>query len=176
MSAVHSLTLFQHPEIYIITPEELIHPWLACSAPAPTHVTLATLGNVYNNMDWRGVLEGRFGGGDTKVDGNIFAAIAPDKSFTLIEPLSNNTITTGERTYAGIYFGGKKIWVDQPIWLWIGTGPDIMIVYYIFEKFKPSSTNAPSASISIVGNIYGFAMITHTPGQEPPDSRHLLCD
>ena len=30
-------------------------------------------------------------------------------SFTLIGPLSNNTITKGERSYNGIYFGGEKL-------------------------------------------------------------------
>lgn len=164
---------FQHPEIKIITQEDLLRPWLAWSAPAPTHAALATQGNSYNNIDWRGVLEGRFGGGDAEVDGSIFAAKAIDESFTLIEPLSNNTLTTGERTYAGIYFGGEKIWVGEPVRLRIGTGQDIMIVHHIIEKLKPGSTNASSATISVVGDIYRFATMNHTPGQEPPDSRHL---
>lgn len=164
---------FSHPSMKIIAQEELLRPWLAWSAPSPTHQALAGTNLNFNNIDWRQVIEGRYGPGDAEVDGSIFAAKAIDESFTLVEPLGNNTVATGERYYAGIYFGGEKIWVGEPIRLRIGSGHDIMIVHHIIEKLKPGSTNASSATIHVVGDIYRFVTVPQSPGQESADDRHL---
>lgn len=164
---------FSYPSMRIIAQEDLLRPWLAWSAPSPTHQALTAAGLNFNTIDWRAVMDGRYGPGDAEVDGSIFAAKAIDESFTLIEPLGNNTVATGERYYAGIFFGGEKIWVGEPIRLRIGSGQDIMIVHHIIEKLKPGSTNASSASIHVVGDVYRFTTIPHNPGQEPPDTRHL---
>ncbi len=165
---------YHHPDTKIITQEELLRPWLAWSAPAPTHPALARApSSTYNNIDWSAVVEGKFGDGDAEVDGSIFAAKAIDESFTLIEPLNNHTLVTGERTYAGIYFGAEKIWVGEPVRLRINNGMDIMIVHQIIEKLKQGSTNSSLATITVVGDIYKFANMAHTQGQIPPDYRHL---
>lgn len=164
---------FSHPPLKIISQEDLLRPWLAWSAPTPTHQALTAAGLTFNSISWREVVNGAYGPGDAEVDGSIFAAKAIDESFTLIEAVSNNTVMTGERFYNGIFFGGEKIWVGEPIRLRITNGQDIMIVHRIVEKLKPGSTNASSASIHFVGDIYRFTTTPYTPGREPPDNRHL---
>lgn len=167
---------FEHPSQKIIAQEDLLRPWLAWSAPSPTHQSLGAVGLTYNSIDWKAVLEERYGPGDTEVDGSIFAAKAIDDSFTLIEPLSNNTattVTTGERFYNGIYLGGEKLWVGEPVRLRTGNGQDIMIVHHIVERLKPGSTNAALAMIHFIGDVYRFTTMNHTPGYEAPDTRHL---
>ena len=164
---------FNHPETKIMTSETDLRPWLAWSAPSPTHQALALPTFNYNTVDWKSVLEGRYGVGETEVDGSIFAAKMIDDSFTLIEPLSNNTTTTGERTYNGIYFGGEKIWAGEAIRLRLANGQDIMIIHQIIEKLKPNSTNIASATIHFVGDIYRYTTIPSIPGQEPPENTNL---
>lgn len=163
-----------HPSTKIIDSEEGLRPWLAWSPPAPTHQGLASAsGLTYSTIDWKGVTSGRYGQGDAEVDGSIFAAKAVDGSFSLFLPLANNTVTTGERIYNGLYLGGEKIWTGEPVRLRVGSGQDIMVIHSIIERLKPGSTSTSSATIFLVGDIYKFSTLALQPGVEPPDNRHL---
>lgn len=164
---------FMHPTAKIISSEEDLRPWLAWSAPGPTHQILAASNLSYNTVEWKDVIDGRYGGGDAEVDGSIYAAKMIDDSFTLIDPLSNNTTTTGERSYNGIYFGGEKLWVGEPVRLRVGHGNDVMIIHQIIEKLKQNSTNVSSASVLTVGDIYRYSTIPYTVGQEPAENPNL---
>ena len=164
---------FSHPGTKIVTSEDDLRPWLAWSAPGPTHQALATSNRTYNDIDWRSVVDGRYGVGDAEVDGSIYAAKMIDDSFTLIDPLSNNTTTTGERSYNGIYFGGEKLWVGEPVRLRVGNGHDVMITHQIIEKLKQNSTSTTSASVHIVGDVYRYTTIPYTVGQEPAENPNL---
>ncbi|CAF9909382.1 MAG: hypothetical protein ALECFALPRED_005682 [Alectoria fallacina] len=164
---------FIHPTTKIISSEEDLRPWLAWSAPGPTHQSLASSNQDYNSINWQSVLDGHYGVGDAEVDGSIYAAKMIDDSFTLIDPLSNNTTTTGERSYNGIYFGGEKLWVGEPVRLRVGHGHDVMIVHQIIEKLKQNSTSVTSASVHIVGDVYRYSTIPYTVGQEPAENPNL---
>ncbi|KAI4205752.1 MAG: hypothetical protein LQ350_000249 [Teloschistes chrysophthalmus] len=164
---------FHNPPTKIIESEDGLRPWLAWSPPLPTHHGLATTGLTYNNIDWKSVCAGRYGQGDAEVDGSIFAAKAVDDSFTLFDQLANNTVTTGERIYNGIYLGGEKIWTGEPVRLRKDSGQDIMVVHSIVERLKPGSTSTASASVFLVGDVYRFGTSQLQPGLEPPDNRHL---
>ncbi|CAD6567480.1 MAG: hypothetical protein ASARMPRED_000864 [Alectoria sarmentosa] len=164
---------FIHPTTKIISSEEDLRPWLAWSAPGPTHQTLASSNQDYNSVNWQSVLDGHYGVGDAEVDGSIYAAKMIDDSFTLIDPLSNNTTTTGERSYNGIYFGGEKLWVGEPVRLRVGHGHDVMIIHQIIEKLKQNSTSVTSASVHIVGDVYRYSTIPYTVGQEPAENPNL---
>ena len=164
---------YSHPAPKIVASEEDLRPWLAWSAPGPTHGSLANANVTYNTIDWKSVVDGRYGAGDSEVDGSIYAAKMIDDSFTLVEPLSNNTTTTGERSYNGIYFGGERLWVGEPVRLRISNGQDIMIIHQVIEKLKPNSTNAASATVLIVGDIYCYSTIPYTVGQEPAENPNL---
>ncbi|KAI4261275.1 MAG: hypothetical protein L6R42_003523 [Xanthoria sp. 1 TBL-2021] len=164
----------QQKSTKIIESEDGLRPWLAWSPPLPTHSGLAnTPGLTYSTIDWKGVTSGHYGQGDAEVDGSIFAAKAVDDSLTLFHPLTNNTVTTGERTYNGIYLGGEKIWTGEPIRLRVGSGQDIMVVHSIVERLKPGSTSISSATVLLVGDIYKFSTLSLQPGDQPPDNRHL---
>ena len=164
---------FAHPATQVISPETALRPWLAGSAPGPTHQALAASNPHYNTVDWKAVIEGRYGVGDAEVDGSILAAKMIDDSFALIEPLSNNTTTTGERTYNGMFLGGEKLWVGEPIRLRPGNGQDILIIHQIIEKLKPNSTNVASATIHVFGDIYHYTTIPYTLNQEPAVNPNL---
>ncbi|KAL6719220.1 hypothetical protein ACLMJK_003457 [Lecanora helva] len=165
---------FAHPTTKIISSETDLRPWLAWSAPGPTHQALTAPNLNYNTIDWKAVVGGVYGNGDAEVDGSIYAAKMIDDSFSLIEQLSNNTITTGERSYNGIYFGGEKLWVGEPIRLRVlNNQQDIMIIHQIIEKLKANSTNAASATIHISGDVYRYTTVNYLPGQEPAENPHL---
>ena len=164
---------FSHPSTKIISSEDDLRPWLAWSAPGPTHQALATSNHDYKGVNWKEVIEGRYGVGDAEVDGSIFAAKMIDDSFTLIEPLSNNTTTTGERSYNGIFFGGEKLWVGEPVRLRVGHGHDVMIIHQIIEKLKQNSTSINSASVFIAGDVYRYTTVPYIVGQEPAENPNL---
>lgn len=164
---------FSHPTTKMISSEDDLRPWLAWSAPGPTHQTLAASNLDYKTINWDDVVHGRYGMGDAEVDGSIYAAKMIDDSFTLIDPLSNNTTTTGERSYNGIFFGGEKLWVGEPVRLRVGNGHDVMIIHQIIEKLKQNSTSINSASITIFGDLYRYTTIPYTVGQEPAENPHL---
>ena len=165
---------FSHPATKIISSEGDLRPWLAWSAPGATHQALTAPNLSYNTIDWKAVLGGAYGAGDAEVDGSIYAAKMIDDSFSLIDQLSNNTITTGERSYNGLYFGGEKLWVGEPIRLRVlNNQQDILIIHQIIEKLKANSTNAASATIHIVGDMYRYTTINYIPGQEPAENPHL---
>jgi len=166
---------FTHPATKIISSEGDLRPWLAWSAPGATHQALSAPHLTYNAIDWKAVIEGAYGTGDAEVDGSIYAAKMIDDSFSLIEQLSNNTITTGERSYNGLYFGGEKLWVGEPIRLRVlnSQQQDILIIHQIIEKLKANSTNAASATIHVVGDVYRYTTANYVPGQEPAENPHL---
>ena len=163
---------FNHPPLKIVASEELLRPWLAWSAPGPTHQSLGAGGLSYDTVDWRSVLQGQYGPGDVEVDGSIFGAKAIDESYTLIEPLDNLTTTAGERHFTGMFLGGEKIWIGECIRLRIGQGQDIMVLHDIIEKSRPGFSNS-STVVHLVGDIYTFSTIPYGPGREPPENVHL---
>ena len=152
-----------------------LRPWLAWSAPPAYHPGLHENGMTFSNIDWKGVLEGRFGQGDAEVDGSIFAAKAIDESLILVQSLSNSNslVTTGERLYNGIYYGGEKFWVGEPARLRTSQGQDIMVVHRIVERLKPNSTSTSSATIHLVGDLYRFTITPYNPINAQPSNEHL---
>ncbi len=165
---------FQHPPLKIIAQEDLVRPWLAWSAPGPTHEPLAAGGLTYDTVDWRAVLQGRYGIGDPEVDGSIFAAKAIDESYTLFQQLDISTAAAGETHWNGIYLGGEKIWVGEPVRLRIGSGQDLMILHDIVDRTRPGyPAGTASTTTYFVGDIYTFTTGMHTPGRKPPTNPAL---
>ena len=159
---------FGHSPPKIISSQADLRPWLAWSCPAPTISVLNAPNLNYNTVDWKNIVTGQFGHGDPEVDGSIFASKMIDESFTLIQGLTNNTVTTGERTYNGIYLGGEKIWVGEAVRTRTTQGQEILVVHDIIERLKPGSTNANSATIFLRGDIYRFTTVQSTASMSLP--------
>ena len=150
---------YGHSPVKVINSQADLRPWLAWSCPAPTIPGLNAPALTYHTVDWKTAVSGQFGNGDPEVDGSIFASKIIDESFTLIQGLANNTVTTGERTYNGIYFGGEKIWVGEAVRTRTTEGTEIMIVHEIIERLKQGSVSAAAASVLLRGDIYRFTTV-----------------
>ena len=164
---------YGHSPVKIISTQADLRPWLAWSCPAPTIPGLNAPALTYHTVDWKAAVSGQFGLGDPEVDGSIFASKMIDESFTLIQGLANNTVTTGERTYNGIYFGGEKIWVGEAVRTRTTQGTEIMIVHEIIERLKQGSVSAAAASVLLRGDIYRFTSVPSNAPNNLPSMNQL---
>ncbi|MCJ1416102.1 hypothetical protein MMC32_002437 [Xylographa parallela] len=163
---------YSHPPALSIAQEDKLRPWLAWSAPDPTHQTLANKGLTYDLVDWRAVLQRLYGPGDAEVDGSIFAAKMIDSTYTPFERTSART-TVSDTQYNGVYCGGEKLWHGEAIRLRTGSGKDIMIVHHIVEKSSQTPKGAMSSEMFVVGDIYSFQTVNYNPKQPMPGNSFL---
>ncbi|MCJ1283250.1 hypothetical protein MMC26_002578 [Xylographa opegraphella] len=163
---------FAHPPALSIAQEDKLRPWLAWSAPDPTHQTLANKGLTYDMVDWRAVLQRLYGPGDAEVDGSIFAAKMIDSTYTPFERTSART-TVSDTQYNGVYCGGEKLWHGEAIRLRTGSGKDIMIVHHIVEKSSQTPKGAMSSEMFVIGDIYSFQTVNYNPKQPMPGNSFL---
>ncbi|KAI9679357.1 MAG: hypothetical protein M1817_005379 [Caeruleum heppii] len=162
---------FSHAEPKIIQDESLLRPWLAWSAPNPTHDSLNGPGLNYDTVDWGAVVQGLWGPGDAEVDGSIFAAKIVDASYTLFDQIDDSTLSAGETSWTGIFLGGEKIWVGEPVRLRVGNGTSLMIVHQIIEKTtKGFGTTPTTQNVSFIGDIYAFSTtVVHAHQPSPAE-------
>ncbi|SMY27511.1 unnamed protein product [Zymoseptoria tritici ST99CH_1A5] len=153
----------RYPRKVTQSDEAAIRPWLAWSVPKFTHDSINQLAHppTYENADWRGLLEKRYGPGDPEVDGSILAAKMVDASYTLISPISPSTQPPG------LYLGCEKVWLGDPLRLHQGSGTDILVLHAIL----PSSN--PSQPPTLQGDIYTLLTTKHSdPSLPTPASLH----
>ncbi len=159
---------FGHPDLRVISQELLLRPWLAWSAPGPTHQHLASGGFSYDTIDWTRVLDKHFGPGDAEVDASIFAAKAVDESYTLFGQIPKPRAAAGESHWSGLYLGGEKTWVGEPVRLRIGGGNDIMILHGVVEKPRHGFVGKDLLSVQLVGDVYTFATVSYDERHQVP--------
>ncbi|KAI9754469.1 MAG: hypothetical protein M4579_004697, partial [Chaenotheca gracillima] len=175
---------YAHPDPKIITEEASLRPWLAWSAPGPTHQLLAGGGLGYDTVDWAAVLQGQLGPGDAEVDGSIFAARAIDESYTLFDQIESPNAAAGETYWNGIFLGGEKVWVGDAIRLRLGSGQEIMVLHDIIERTRmgfagqssaagSTSNPASSSTVFLVGDIYLWSTVSTAVNAPPPENPHL---
>ncbi|KAJ9644615.1 hypothetical protein H2199_003578 [Coniosporium tulheliwenetii] len=187
----HPATLapLSHPPTATITQEAELRPWLAWSAPQYTNKYLAERPTTYDMLDWQAYLDGRIGPGDVEVDGSIMAAKAIDASFTLFDLVKTSAPAPGveERRWNGLFLGGEKAWIGEPVRLRMGSGSDVLVIIEIIEKvasqFAAGSSaggagaagggagGAKTSTISLIGDIYTFCSVPLSASV--PDDRHL---
>ncbi|KAK4494331.1 hypothetical protein PRZ48_014629 [Zasmidium cellare] len=146
-----------------------MRPWLAWSVPRFTNEGLNNLANPprYDNADWRGMMEKRYGSGDMEVDGSILAAKTVDSTYTLFN--HNRTIQpealVQENHYDGIFLGAEKIWTGDPIRLHrTDRTTDIMVVHSIIDIKTVSAMNKNQIldqTVKLQGDIYTLATVAH---------------
>ncbi|KAI9736386.1 MAG: hypothetical protein M1818_006119 [Claussenomyces sp. TS43310] len=133
-----------------IKDQESIRPWLAWSLPQTTHSQIRTL--KFDEVPWERVVRGDFGAGDAEVDGSILASKAVDGAYNLFDRLQIPTAATSEVCYRGMFLGGEKVWVGEPVRI-SADRDDIVIL--IIEQMIERATSMSSA-VTLVGDVYKF--------------------
>jgi hypothetical protein len=166
---IQPLTYPGGPSVSVTKSSEFdIRPWLAWSVPAFTHAGLNTVPELprFDTVDWNALRSGAYGkGGDLEVDGSILAAKSVDSTFTpfgqtqTVEPEPGVT----DAYYEGIFLGGEKIWVGEPIRLSAVTGTDILVVRSIVGQRKTAAMTGQiiQQSTFLVGDMYSLVNIQH---------------
>ncbi|KAK3116212.1 hypothetical protein LTR53_003649 [Teratosphaeriaceae sp. CCFEE 6253] len=152
--------------------DQEFRPWLAWSVPKFTHDGLNGLQNAphYDNADWQGMGQKKYGHGEMEVDASILAAKAVDATYSPFGHLRTTEPEPGvaETHYNGLFLGAEKIWVGDPVRLQPGTGTDIMIVHDVVERKRTSAPSSPP-SVHLSGDVYTLTSVPHRPGDANPN-------
>lgn len=180
---VQPLTFPHGPSVAVTkTAEHDMRPWLAWSVPAFTHPGLNTVADVprFDTVDWNALRHGAYGtGGDMEVDGSILAAKSIDSTYTpfgqIQQRLEEESGVT-ETHFNGLYLGGEKIWVGEPVRLVPGSGTDILVVHSIVELCKAAAMTgrAVHQSTYVIGDMYSLVNVQHSdPSQPTPAAANM---
>jgi len=178
MYMVQPLSHPTNPTTIVKNPQDQIRNWLAWSPPPLTHSQLnpsESNGNkvwTFENVNWPDVSKGKYGRGDVPVDSSILAAKMVETTYTLFDRIEAKASNSGssqvsELYYNGMYFGGEKIWLGDPLRLRTAptaTTPSIFVLQSIIER-SPAS-NSTRATIHLVGDSYSMASCS--PSAPPP--------
>lgn len=137
--------------------ESSLRPWLAWSLPETTIPLLQH--KHYDEIPWDRVVRGEFDQGqpgrEYVVDGSILAARVIDASYSLFERNERALAGPGEVHYNGMFLGGEKVWVGEPVRIKApsvsGHMPEIVVL--IISKLIERTTGAASA-VTVIGDVY----------------------
>ncbi|KAK2627674.1 hypothetical protein QTJ16_002320 [Diplocarpon rosae] len=148
---------FEGQPARIVNKESSLRPWLAWSLPQTTIPQLQNKG--FDDVPWERVVRGDFGQNQAKefvVDGSILAARAIDASYSFFDRNEHALAGLGEVHYNGMFLGGEKIWIGEPVRLRgapaVGLqAPEILvlIIHKLIERTSPAGS-----SVSIIGEVY----------------------
>lgn len=163
------------PSIAVTKTSEFdMRPWLAWSVPGFTHAGLNTVADLprFDTIDWNALRRGAYGaGGDMEVDGSILAAKSIDSTFTPFGQIQSTEIEPGtmETRYEGMYLGGEKIWVGEPVRLIPGSGTDVLVIHSVVERRKTAAMTGQiiQQSTFLVGDQYALVNIQHNDPNIP---------
>lgn len=172
---VQPLTYPHGPSVAVTKTSEFdMRPWLAWSVPAFTYPGLNNTAEPprYEALDWNALRSGAFGtGGDMEVDASILAAKSIDSTYT---PFGQSRVVeaepgVSETHFDGLYLGGEKLWVGEPVRLAIGSGTDIMVVQSVVERRKTAAMTGQvlQQSMHFVGDIYSLVNVQHDDPNVP---------
>ncbi|KFY04202.1 hypothetical protein O988_00936 [Pseudogymnoascus sp. VKM F-3808] len=142
-----------HPLNYpaaVVRDRDSIRPWLAWSVPHPTIAQLREL--TFDQVPWDRVVNGEFGKGDAEVDGSILAAKSINESYSLFDRVDLPTAPTDVH-YRGMFLGGEKIWVGEPVRL-MGRTKDEIVILVVNQMIERVIDE--TSAVTIVGDIYKF--------------------
>lgn len=148
-----------------------MRPWLAWSVPPTTFSKLKDMR--FEDVPWDKVVRGDFRepghNGDAVVDGSILAARAVDASYSLFDRLNIPT-AAGESHYSGMFLGGEKVWIGEPVRLNPTTSPQRsdVLVLIVQRLIETSSSGLPN--LTLVGDIYKLTTMPPPAAPNPtPD-------
>lgn len=137
--------------------ESKIRPYLAWSCPSPTFTKIQHL--TFDQVQWDAVLRGDYRepgkNGDPEVDGSILAAWMIDRSYSLFDKVDFRPLVAGETHYNGMFLGGEKVWVGDPVRVQSELGSndhvaeDVLVIDQLIEKVNDSIS-----LMIFVGNVY----------------------
>jgi hypothetical protein len=159
---------FDHPPAGMISDEAMLRPWLAWSAPNPTHDQLKGL--TFESVNWQDVLDGKYGQHDAEVDGSILAAKSVDESYTPFDQINIPGAAPGTTYWNGLFLGAEKIWVGEAVRLRSTNSTDVLVIHYMMAA---SQTNNPTPILVLIGDQYSYATISYDPASPPPSNTHL---
>lgn len=186
---VQPLTHSWTPTETVTLPQDQLRNWLAWSPPPLTHTVLnpspANNNRVltFPDISWPDVIAGRYGRGDVIVDASILAAKMIETTYTLFDRIDAKTSSSSgsqvsEIHYNGLFLGGEKIWLGDPLRLrntastaaaGTATVNEIMILHAIIERSSP--TDSTRSTIILVGDTYAFRAVP--PSHPAPSPAHL---
>ena len=155
-----------HPAPVIKSSSAELRPWLAWSVPRYLHDSLNDLQEppTYETIDWP-MMNERYGLADMEVDGSILAAKSADSSYTPFQPISSIQLDLGisETSYNGIFLGGEKVWIGDPLRLARDAGTDILVLHSITERKRTVHSNTPQIqqSVYLTGDVYQLQRFQH---------------
>lgn len=162
-----------HPPSVVKTSQYELRPWLAWSVPRYTHDGLNNMPEPprYENADWQGMKQGRYGPGDLEVDGSILAAKAVDSSYTLLEPIHTYQpeASVSETRYNRLYLGAEMFWLGDAVRLASGSGTDVLVLHAVIARTHSATGRPDSArsSVFLVGDTYKIHSTQHSDRNAP---------
>ncbi|KAF2217223.1 hypothetical protein CERZMDRAFT_31993 [Cercospora zeae-maydis SCOH1-5] len=155
------------PQVVVKQDHMDLRPWLAWSVPRFLNMALNDQPNPprYENADWQGLMQKKYGNGDLEVDGSIMAAKMIDCSYTLLgkNNSSRPEANVVETQYDGIFLGAEKVWCGESVRLSIGSGTDVLVLTSIVERHRLSPTNQQlvQQTVHLIGDVYSLATVPH---------------
>jgi len=186
---VQPLTHSWTPTPTVTLPQDQLRNWLAWSPPPLTHAALNPSPENNNrvltfpDISWPDVIAGRYGRGDVTVDASILSAKMVETTYTLFDRIDAKTSSSfgsqvSEIHYNGLFLGGEKIWLGDPLRLrskpsnttpGTTTANEILILHSITERSSP--TDSTRSTIILVGDTYAFRAVP--PSHPAPSPTHL---
>jgi hypothetical protein len=170
---------YHHDTPRAVKSENDMRPWLAWSPPSFCHATLNSIaGLTYDTADWQGIRNGAYGStteAALTIDASILAAKAIDSSYTLFGFLKTipGSEATNETHWNGVYLGGEKLWLGEPVRLRMSTGvsENVLVISSIIERNQTSSyAAAKTTKVAVRGDVYTCSSVK-PPQQPPPQSQ-----
>lgn len=149
-----------------LTSDDLLRPWLKWSAPHLMSAGLRQIPNLtYDTTDWRAVLNGAYGSAnDAEVDASILAARAIDMTYTLIKPIkfSNPEPSIREHRFGGLFLGGEKIWLGDPVRHKFGDAREVLVVKEIIERAQATAgAQQRQIAVLLVGDLFQLCSVAN---------------
>jgi hypothetical protein len=139
-------------------------------------------------MDWNALISGRYGQSSNEivvVDASILAARAIDSAYIPFDyiksgPVTNMTSeakphhTTHQIFWNGVYLGGERVWVGDPVRLRVSSGEDVLVITQIIERPSQYTTGQQSSpsKVLLTGNIFSCSTLASDAVRR--DSQHLI--
>ena len=156
------------PVIRTNSPNDM-RPWLAWSVPPLSFTSIKDY--AFEQVPWERILKGEFGKdaiGSAEVDASILAAKGINQSYSFFDKIDTPLAVPEETFYKGMFLGGEKIWVGEPLRLQGSSNEEIvvMVVKQMIERIPRNAApenQAKMAKVMIVGDIYTFAKMPTPP-------------